>query len=62
MSISIKSKKDIEKMKIAGKKATSVLEMLKDYVVPGVNTAELDSLAFKFITEELEMYTCQYWL
>ena len=29
MSISIKSKKDIEKMKIAGQKATSVLEMLR---------------------------------
>ena len=54
MSISIKSKKDIEKMKIAGRKATSVLEMLKNYVVPGVSTAELDSLAFKFITEELK--------
>ena len=49
MSISIKSKKDIEKMKIAGRKATSVLEMLKNYVVPGVSTAELDSLGFKFI-------------
>ena len=54
MSISIKSIKDIEKMKIAGRKATSVLEMLKNYVVPGVSTAELDSLAFKFITEELK--------
>ena len=54
MSISIKSEKDIEKMKIAGKKATSVLEMLKDYVVPGVNTAQLDDLAYKFITEELK--------
>ena len=58
MSISIKSKKDIEKMKIAGQKATSVLEMLKDHVVPGVSTAELDSLAFKFITEELYLLIC----
>ena len=54
MSISIKSKKDIEKMKIAGQKATSVLEMLREYVVPGVSTAKLDDLAFKFITEELK--------
>ena len=54
MSISIKSKKDIEKMKIAGRKATSVLEMLRDHVVPGVNTAKLDYLAYKFITEELK--------
>ena len=54
MSISIKSQKDIEKMKIAGQKATSVLEMLREYVVPGVSTAKLDDLAFKFITEELK--------
>ena len=50
MSISIKSKKDIEKMKIAGQKATSVLEMLREYVAPGISTAKLDDLAFKFIT------------
>ena len=37
MSISIKSKKDIEKMKIAGRKAASVLEMLDDHVKPGLN-------------------------
>ena len=51
MSISIKSKKDIEKMKIAGRKAASVLEMLDDHVKPGVTTEELDQIAFKFITE-----------
>ena len=54
MSISIKSKKDIEKMKIAGRKAASVLEMLDDHVKPGVTTEELDQIAFKFITEELK--------
>ena len=54
MSFSLKSKKDIEKMKIAGQKAASVLEMLTDHVVPGVTTGELDNLAFKFITEELK--------
>ena len=54
MSISIKSKNDIEKMRIAGQKATSVLEMLRDHVIPGISTAKLDSLAFKFITEELQ--------
>ena len=54
MSISIKSKKDIEKMKIAGQKAASVLEMLTAHVVPGVTTGELDQLAFDYITEELK--------
>ena len=46
MSISIKSKKDIEKMKIAGRKAASVLEMLDDHVKPGITTEELDQIAF----------------
>ena len=54
MSFSLKSKKDIEKMKIAGRKAANVLEMLTKYVVPGVTTGELDDIAFKFITEELK--------
>ena len=54
MSFSLKSKKDIEKMKIAGRKAANVLEMLTEYVVPGVTTGELDDIAFKFITEELK--------
>ena len=54
MSFSLKSKKDIAKMKIAGCKAANVLEMLTEYVVPGVTTGELDDIAFKFITEELK--------
>ena len=54
MSFSLKSKKDIEKMKIAGRKAANVLEMLTEYVVPGVTTVELDDIAYKFITEELK--------
>ena len=54
MSFSLKSKKDIEKMKIAGRKAANVLEMLTEYVVPGVTTGELDDIAFKYITEELK--------
>ena len=54
MSFSLKSVKDIEKMKIAGQKAASVLEMLTEHVVPGVTTGELDQLAFDYITEELK--------
>lgn len=54
MSISIKSKKDVEMMKIAGRKAASVLEMLDDYVKPGVTTEDLDQIAFKYITEDLK--------
>ena len=54
MSISLKSKKDVEKMKIAGRKAASVLEMLDEHVKPGVTTNQLDEIAYKFITEELK--------
>lgn len=54
MSFSLKSKKDIAKMKIAGCKAANVLEMLTEYVAPGVTTGELDDIAFKYITEELK--------
>lgn len=54
MSFSLKTKKDIAKMKIAGCKAANVLEMLTEYVVPGVTTGELDDIAFKYITEELK--------
>ena len=48
-------------MKIAGRKAASVLEMLDDHVKPGVTTEELDQIAFKFITEELK-HTSKCWL
>lgn len=41
-------------MKIAGRKAASVLEMLDDHVKPGVTTNQLDKIAYKFITEELK--------
>ena len=54
MSISIKTKKDIENMKIAGGKAASVLDMIEEYVVPGVTTAHLDKIAFEYITQELK--------
>ena len=54
MSISIKTKKDIENMKIAGGKAASVLDMIEEYVVPGVTTARLDKIAFEYITQELK--------
>ena len=56
MSFSLKSKKDIEKMKIAGRKAANILEMLTEYVVPGVTTGELDDIAFKFIPKSSNVY------
>ena len=49
MSITIKTPEEIEKMRIAGKLAAEVLEMIGAYVVPGVTTDELDRICHDYI-------------
>ena len=49
MNISIKSSKDIGKMRIAGRLAAEVLEMITPYVKPGISTGELDSICYEHI-------------
>ena len=44
MAISIKTPEDIEKMRVAGRLAAEVLEMIEPYVKPGVSTGELDRI------------------
>jgi len=39
-------------MRIAGRLASEVLDMIGDYVKPGVSTEELDHVCHQFITEE----------
>lgn len=41
MAISIKTSEDIEKMRVAGRLAAEVLEMIEPYIKPGVTTGEL---------------------
>lgn len=50
-NIPILNAEDIEKMKIAGRLAAEVLEMLDEHVKVGVSTGELNDLAHKYITE-----------
>ena len=45
MTISLKTAADIEGMRIAGRLASEVLDLLTHHVVPGVTTAQLDKLA-----------------
>jgi methionyl aminopeptidase len=52
MTIHIKSFDEIAKMRVAGKLASEVLEMIEDYVKPGVSTGELDRLCHEFIVNE----------
>ena len=42
MAIVIKTAEDIEKMRIAGRLAAEVLEMIAPHIVPGVTTGEID--------------------
>lgn len=51
MSVKIKNAEEIEKMRVAGRLAAEVLEMIEPYVKPGVTTEELDQICHKHITE-----------
>lgn len=51
MAISIKNQQDIEKMRIAGKLASEVLDFITPYVVHGVTTDQLDKLCHDYIVD-----------
>lgn len=53
--VGIKSKEEINKLKIAGKAAAEVLEMIKEYVKPGVSTEYLDDICHNFIINKLKV-------
>jgi len=49
MHVTIKSSEDQEKMRVAGRLAADVLDMIGEHVVPGVSTEELDRLCHDYI-------------
>ena len=51
MPVTIKTPEEIEKMRIAGRMAAEVLEMIEEYVIPGATTAELDKRCHDHIVE-----------
>jgi methionyl aminopeptidase len=51
MGITLKSKAEIEEMRVAGQLAGEVLRMIGEFVKPGVTTGELDEICHKYITE-----------
>lgn len=51
MSVTIKTAEEIEKMRVAGRLAAEVLEMIGEYVQPGVSTGELDRICHRHIVE-----------
>lgn len=52
MSVTIKSPQEIEKMRLAGRLAAEVLEMIEPHVKPGVTTDELDRICHDYIVNE----------
>lgn len=57
--IKIKSPHEIEAMRSAGKILAETFEYLAESIQPGVSTAELDDLAFRFIRKNNA--TCSFW-
>lgn len=45
----IKTPDEIEKMRVAGRLAAEVLDMIKPHIVPGVTTLELDTICHDYI-------------
>src|SRR5215471_5655244 len=51
MHVTIKTPEEQEKMRIAGRLAADVLDMIGEHVVPGVTTEELDRLCHDYIVK-----------
>ncbi len=51
MSVTIKTAEEIEKMRVAGRLAAEVLEMIAPHVQAGVQTGELDAICHDYIVE-----------
>lgn len=49
MGIHLKTQEEIEKMRVAGRLAAEVLEMIAPYVKPGITTDELNTLCHDYI-------------
>ena len=49
MTVTLKTPEDIAKMRVAGKLAAEVLEMIAEHVKPGVTTEELDRICHDYI-------------
>jgi methionyl aminopeptidase len=54
MSVTIKSEEEFARMRVAGRMAAEVLEMITPHVVPGITTGELDRLCHEYIVDKLQ--------
>ena len=54
MTATIKSPDEQDKMRVAGRLAAEVLDMIGEYVRPGISTGELDRICHEYIVDELD--------
>ena len=54
MAVTIKTAEEIEKMRVAGRLAAQVLDMIRYYVNPGITTGELDDICHDYIVTDLD--------
>ncbi|MEN8381072.1 type I methionyl aminopeptidase [Acinetobacter radioresistens] len=54
-AVTIKTEQDIEKLRISGRLAAQVLEMIGQYVKPGVSTEYLDNICYDYIVNTLKV-------
>ena len=54
MAVTIKTPEEIEKMRVAGRLAAEVLDMIAEHIRPGVTTEELDRLCHEYIVSRQE--------
>ena len=52
MSIKIKTAEEIERMRIAGKLAAEILEMIEPHIKVGVTTEELNKICHEYALEK----------
>ena len=53
MSVTIKTPEEQEKMRMAGRLAAQVLDMIGEHITPGVSTEQLNTICHTFIVDEL---------
>ena len=54
-TVTIKTEQDIENLRISGRLAAQVLEMIADYIKPGVSTEYLDDICNDYIVNTLQV-------
>ncbi|MDF1764430.1 MAG: M24 family metallopeptidase, partial [Oleibacter sp.] len=54
MTVTINTAEDIARMRVAGRLAAEVLEMIGEHIQPGVSTGELDRICHDYIVNVQE--------